>query len=175
MRIAPCGSPDDWFLWLIGSDSRLRKQATLILGGLEPTDDVSVAPFLERLSHNDETIVFWAVVALHRLGPRSKQAASSLATIAGTHPAFGVRQAAISALPKIAPTEPGTLEAMRKALSDSAAYVRREALQAIAKLPTLEMSDLEAIARMANDADEAVARWSEIALRNIRLAGTSLH
>ena len=48
-------------------------------------------------------------------------------------------------------------------------------IRAQLKLPTLETSDLETIARMANDADEAVARWSEIALRNIRLAGTSLH
>lgn len=169
MRIPPRGSPDDWFAWLTSSSAPLRKRATLILGGLEPTDDVPVEPLVGRLRDGREDVVFWALVGVARLGARARAALPDICRIAVAHEAFGVRQAAIGALVDIGPGEPDTIATLRLALRDGSPYVRREALEAIIEVPQLTEADLGAIAEMARDEDETVADWSEIALRNIRL------
>jgi hypothetical protein len=53
------------------------------------------------------------------------------------------------------------------ALSDESAFVRREALQALISMRNLRSVDLAAIRDLKDDPDPDVARWSEIALRNI--------
>jgi HEAT repeat protein len=169
MRVPPEGSPDDWFSWLRGQNQKLRKRATLILGGLEPTDEVAVTPLQDRLADDDADVVFWAIIGLQRLGERALSSAPMVAEIATRHPTFGVRQAAVGALPMVGPTEPCSLLALRAALRDESPFVRREALQAFVGIPNLEARDLETIADMSKDPDEAVAMWSEIALRNISL------
>jgi HEAT repeat protein len=174
MRIAPSGSPDEWFSWLTGSDRALRKRASLIIGGLEPTDDVALEPFVARLRGPDDDVVFWAVVGLARLGPRVLAALSEICHVAVTHSAFGVRQEAVSALSRIGPEDPRAVATLRIALRDASPFVRRQALQAMIRVPQLEPTDIVLIASMADDSDETVASWSEIALRNIKLRKVEL-
>jgi hypothetical protein len=92
-----------------------------------------------------------------------------LREIARAHEAFRLRQAAISALKRIAPADPTPHETPRLALGDPTPFVRRETLQAFIAIPNLTPGDLQLIAAAATDSDEAVAAWSEVALRNIRL------
>ena len=167
--MAPIGTPDDWFAWLEDPGGARRHEAKLILGGLLPTDPVPVAPLLARLTHANEEIVFWSIVALGRLEVRASAAATEVERLVVAHPAFRVREAAIDALAKIAPTAPGTWRSIQVAFQDTSALVRRQALQASIAVPSLTSDDLAVIESLQIDGDEAVRRWSEIALRNIAL------
>jgi len=168
MRIPIEGQPADWFSWLSGTDPVKRKTATLILGGLEPEDPVDPVSLGEGLKNSSKDIVFWTVIGLGRLGARAQAFVPRLSEIVESYEGFGLRQAAILAITRIAPTHPHTKYALLGALHDSSPFVRREALQALIKVRPLSPSDLEEIRKLENDGDETVARWAGIALANIR-------
>jgi hypothetical protein len=68
------------------------------------------------------------------------------------------------------PDDPRAKVTVLQALDHASPFVRREALQALIAIKGLSASDLALIIKdRENDADKDVARWSEIALRNIRL------
>ncbi len=161
------GNPEDWLRWLGSNDPDLSQQARLALGGLTPQDGFSPEVFLAALASDDDDIVLWSVVALGRLEAGALRAIPGLVRLASAHRAFGVRQAAVSALPRIGSEEPEVKPALLAALTDASPFVRREALQALTALPQLEQMDLRTIENMGADPDQDVARWSKIALRNI--------
>ena len=168
-RVPLIGSPDEWFEWLTGRDDKRAHEATMILGGLEPSDPVPIPPLVQRLDASTEKAQFWAIIALGRLEINALSAAPRLREIARAHEAFGLRQAAILALKRIAPADPATKETLKLGLGDPNPFVRRETLRAFIDVPNLTPADLQLIAAAATDSNEAVAAWSEIALRNIRL------
>ena len=168
-RVPLTGTPDDWFDWLTGPDEQRAHDATIILGGIEPADGIPVAPLVERLDSDKEYVQFWALIALGRLEDNAVIAAPRIREMARSHKAFGLRQAAIMAIKRIAPADPATKETLTFTLRDPNPFVRRETLQAFIDVPALTQSDLQLIAAAANDEDETVARWSEVALRNVRL------
>lgn len=133
----------------------------------------SIEPVLERLRSSDSRKVFFAVFDLQRFGDRAKQAVPDLLDFATTSDEFGLRQAAVNTLAAIAPEDGRTKVAVLQALDDSNPLVRREALQALIKIDQLSQTDLNRIKEMGKDSDKDVARWSEIALRNIRLRSKS--
>ena len=144
----------------------------LHLGGVTPDDRVPLQPLIDAVSRGREPEVFWAVVALGRLKDPAAVAVPLLCKVAAEHPAFGVRQAALIAIAKIAPGDERVKAAVLAAFKDPSPFVRRQALQETIKLGGLTPDELAAIKACENDPDEAVADWSEIALRNIRLRGT---
>jgi HEAT repeat protein len=130
---------------------------------------VPVAPFVAQLRDPDEDVLFWALVGLKRIGKRSAPALQEIGQLALRNPAFGVRQVAVGALSRVAPSDPRTIRTLRKAFADESPFVRRSALQGAIDARGLSAADLRHIARLGDDPDEAVASSSEIALRNIRI------
>ena len=145
-RVAVVGSPDDWFEWLMGQDGTLAHEATIIFGGLEPTDPVPIFPLVRRLDSENHEIQFWAIIALGRLESSALAGAPRLREIARSHEAFGLRQAAIMALKHIAPGDPQTKDTLKITLRDPNPFVRRETLQAFIDIPNLTDADLQLIA-----------------------------
>ncbi len=133
----------------------------------------SIEPVLEGLRSSDGNKAFRAVFELHRLGERARTAVPELLLIASTTDECGLRQAAVNLLAAIAPDDPRAKAAALQALNDSNPFVRREALQALISIKGLSALDLARIKGMETDSDKDVARWSEIALRNIRLRDES--
>lgn len=168
MRVPIEGQPADWFSWLSGADPLKSQTATLILGGLEPEDPVDPADLSEGLESSANDVVFWTVVGLGRLGAKAHAYLPRLAEIVEKHERFGLRQAAILAITRIAPGDPHTKYALMGALRDPSPFVRREAVQAFIKVRPLSSSDLEAISKLQQDSDEAVARWAGITLADIQ-------
>ncbi len=148
----------------------------LTKGGLQPIDpdakppEVLIEPVLEGLRSSDAKKVFRAVFELHRLGERSRVAVPELLRIA-TADEFGLRQAAVNMLAVVAPDDPRAKAAALQAMNDSSPFVRREAIQALISIKGLSAANLARIKDMENDSDKDVARWSEIALRNLHLRG----
>jgi hypothetical protein len=143
-------------------------------GGLKPIDpnakcpEVPIEPVLEGLRSSDSKQVFRALIALDRFGTRARAAIPELLRVAQSNE-FGLRQAAVRMLAAVGPDDPRAKAAALQALNDGSPFVRREALHALIAIKGLSASDLARIKEMENDADETVASWSEIALRNIRL------
>jgi HEAT repeats len=152
----------------------------LTSGGLKPIDpnaerpEVSIEPVLEGLRSSDGKKVFRAVFELHRHGVRARAAIPELLRVAHSDD-FGLRQAAVNILAAVAPDDPRSKATALQALNDSSPSVRREALQALIAIKGLSATDLARIKDRENDADKDVARWSEIALRNIRLRDEADH
>jgi HEAT repeat protein len=163
----PVGSSSDWLRWLKDRNPKRVHEAKLALGGIAEGDYVEVAPLIEALFANDDKLVFWALVALHRLGSRSESSISRVRALGleGTTPA--IRQAAALAMVMIAPADKVTSQTLRLMLKDTSPLVRREALQAMISLTNVGPEDLGAISAMAADPDPHVSSGSEIALRNI--------
>jgi HEAT repeat protein len=154
---------------LEGDDAEARHQAKLVLGGLLPDSGWPVEPLVEALNSQSDDVVLWTIVALGRLETRSTPAIDLIANLARGHRALGVRQAALKALSNIEPGAVAARSAIFAALADESALVRREALQSSISVPAHTQAELTQIAEMAADSDESVSRWSEIALRNIRV------
>ena len=129
----------------------------------------SIEPVLERLRGSDTRELIIAVLELQRFGDRALSAVPNLIQIIISNDEFGPRQAAVNTLAAIAPDDHRTKTAVLHAFNDRNPFVRREALQAMIKIRHLTETDLSRIKEMENDSDKGVARWSEIALRNIRL------
>ncbi len=172
--MARTGSSKDWLEWLTGPDEGRQKEATLILGGLTPDDPVDLGPLLFGLLSSDRQVRFWSIVAVGRLGPGAAGALPELKRIALCDPEFGLREGAVSALTRIAPADSAVKATVFAALGDTHPAVRREALRATMRLPAISPAELTAIKGLERDPDAGVVRWSEIALRNIRLRGASL-
>ena len=130
---------------------------------------IPLAPVLEDLGSSSRKEVFLAILTLRRLGDRARDAVPQLVRLAGTSQEFGLRQAALNTLAAIAPDDARAKAAALQALRDVSPYVRREALGALISIKDLSAHDLAQIKSMEKDTDKGVARWSEIALRNIRL------
>ena len=169
MRIPLRGTPDDWFAWLRSGQTEQRHEAQLIFGGLVPEDPVAPETLMARLQDPNTDIVFWAVIALARLERRAAPALSALRQLATTHPAFGVRAAALDALSHISSEDPVSKQAFLYALGDESAWVRAGALRAFISVPDLDDTDLAAIRALAQDPESVVVQQVEITLRNIRL------
>ena len=167
-RVVIHGTPEDWIAWLTDSSEQKRKEARLILGGLRPSDRLRLAPLITALKSTDDNVVFWAVCALGRLRSRARRAVPALIDLVH-HRKSGVRQAAIHALSRLDPNDMRIKGVILQALQDTDPFVRREALQSLISLKNLTNEDIALIQAAGNDADENVARWSEIALRNINL------
>lgn len=162
------GTSEDWLAWLTSGDQRLRKKATLILGGLTPKSQVQLQPLISALESPVDDVVFWSVCAFRCLRSRARPALPKLLDLTN-HPFLGIRQSAIPAVVAVAPRDPRVKSAVLRCLSDPHPSVRYQALQALISVPDLSPEDLSQIASMAKDSDRHVARWSEIALNNIAL------
>jgi hypothetical protein len=158
---------------LAGDDEKRRHDARLILGGLTPDDPVAPEALVSRLTETDEDIVFWAVIGLARLEDRAAVGLSAISRVAARHPAFGVRQAALEALPRIAAKDPEIKPVLVHALVDESPWVRQSALRAFISVPALDASYLAAIRALEHDPDEIVRHQAEVTLRNIRLRGSA--
>lgn len=132
-------------------------------------DEIPIEQIIDSLRSSDTKEAFLAVMELRRLGDHARVSVPDLANLATTAGQFGLRQAALDALAAIAPDDPRVKTAVIQALQDTNAYVRQDALRALIAIKELSEQDLVRIKSMENDLDCDVARWSEIALRNIRL------
>lgn len=111
-----------------------------------------------------------ALLGLPRLGDSARELVPELLQLARETAEPPLRQAALRALASLAPEDSAAREAVLGAFRDASPSVRREALEASVHLRGLESDDLARIAAMKSDPDPEVARWSEIALRNIAAA-----
>jgi hypothetical protein len=82
-----------------------------------------------------------------------------------------VLQTIVMALARAPADESTAKDAIFHAFADASPDVREAALRLVISLRELTEADLERIAEMAEGPDERVARWADIALRNIRLPG----
>lgn len=78
-------------------------------------------------------------------------------------------QAALNMIASTAPDDPRARIAALETLNHPSSFMRREALQALIDITRLPAADLARMKDMENDPDKDVARWSEIARRNVRL------
>ena len=159
-------NPQPWLDALARGDEEARKRATMAIGSFPLKGRIDVGPFVSALSSPDVKLVFWSVIGLGRSQSQAAQAVSALSSLAQGHPAFGIRQAAISALRDIAPGEAISRSATFQALRDSNAFVRREALQSIAAYPSISPTEVQLVRHLAGDPDESVVNWSAIVLRH---------
>jgi hypothetical protein len=163
-------NPQPWLDALTHGNDEERNSATLAIGGFSLDANIDVFPLIDALCSTDEKLVFWSVIGLGRAESQAAQAISSLASLVQSHPAFGIRQAAVAALRKIAPLDTVARQATTQALQDSSAFVRREALQSFAAYPSLSPAEIQVVTSLAADPDESVVSWSEIALRHHKVA-----
>lgn len=163
-------NPSKWLHDLAHGDEDVRHRATLAIGSLLSHGPIDCNAFLAGLSSAEEKIVYWSIIALGRVKSQAEPALPALASLARTHVAFGVRQAAISALRQISPNDSSTRSATFQALHDKNPFVRREALQSIAALRALTATELDSVRGLAADPDEIVRNWCAIALRQQGLA-----
>lgn len=144
-------------------------------GGLRPFDpaaprpDPPIEPVLHEIRSADGRLVFRGIMALPRFGDRAREAVPDLLRIAAAADEVALRQFSVTILAMVAPDDPRVKGAVFRAFADSSPFVRREALQAAIKVKELSPADLTRIKDMERDPDRDVARWSEIALRNIGL------
>src|SRR5262245_46761100 len=161
--------PEEWLARLTRSDPRKRKRALARVCELASADSGLLAVLRDALRSAGDHAAFWIVTDIGSLGPRGRVAAPELVRALGENQPFGLRQAILRVLTAVAPDEPATRDAVFCAFADPSPFVRRQALQAAIDLPCLSEADLGRIGQMEADPDEDVARWSEVALRNIRL------
>ena len=128
----------------------------------------SIEPIIEDLRSNDRKRIHLALIELPRLGNLARMAATELARIANTSDHVATRQGALYALVSAAPDDPRAKATAIAALEHESPYMRRQALEALISIKDLSTQELTHIMSMGNDPDKHVARWSEIALRNIR-------
>jgi hypothetical protein len=146
----------------------------LTSSGLNPIDpnatrpEIPIEPVLEGLRSSNDNEVFRAVIELHRFGNRARAAIPELLRVANS-PKFVLHQAAVDMLAAIATDDPHAKASAFQNLNDTNPLVRQEALQILISIKGLSAADLARIKDMEKDGNMDVARWSKIALRNIRL------
>jgi hypothetical protein len=161
--------PEEWFARLTANDTRERTRAVARVCQLVSEDGALLARLSDALRSPNDHAVFWVIVKLGSAGPDARATVPALVQCLGERKEFGLREAAVGALVRIAPDDPSVKAAVLGAFTDASPYVRRRALQASIDLVGLSDTDLDLIRGMEADPDEHVAKWSEIALRNIRL------
>ena len=157
--------PSPWLAALNECDEEARHAAKRALGGFTEADKVLAEPLVTALASRNEEVVFWGAVALGCIRLQGVSAVPRLASLIRSHPAFGVRQAAVQAIVRVAQGQAATRNAVFSALADDNAFVRRETLQAILSLLPLAPDELARVSRLSADPNEVVSRWSEIVLR----------
>jgi HEAT repeat protein len=165
--MAGASGPAEWLSWLVSGDDAQVKQARLALGGIQPGDDVDVAPLVSALDSGHETLTFWALVALGCIGPAASSALKQIHALALHSAHIGTRQACAIALARIAPEDRAGIDTLLRQIADEHPFVRREALQALIGMKNLVEVDLAAIEAAASDPHPDVARWARIAIRDI--------
>jgi len=153
---------------IASGDAERQRKAEEVISEIDHDTDVDASVFVSSLASKNDDVVFWSEIALEHLGDRGGAAIPCLLALLQREPLF-LRQMAVKTLAAVGPKDAEARAAVFRSFVDSSPFVRREALQACIGLPNLSADDLAAIAAMAADSDEAVASWSEIALRNIRL------
>lgn len=161
--------PDEWFARLTVNDTRERNRAVARVCHLVSEDGGLLGLLSNALRSPNDHAVFWVVVKLGSAGARARATVPALVQCLRERPEFGIREAAVGALVEIAPDDPSVKAAVIGAFADTSPHVRRSALQASIDLVGLSDADLDIIRALEADPDEHVARWSEVALRNIRL------
>ena len=152
---------------IISEDRKVHLRAADDISSFDAKSSVDESVFVDALHSENEDIVFWSIIAIEHLGPRGSEAIPKLILLTQDERLF-IRQAAVKALARVGPCDPSAKKGIFQVFHDREACARREALQACIDLPDLNENELEAIAAMATDPDEAVSRWSEIVLRNIK-------
>jgi hypothetical protein len=161
--------PEEWFARLTVDDTRERNRATARVCELVSENGELLAPLSNALRSPNDHAVFWVIVKLGSAGSAARATVPALVQCLRERKEIGLRQAAVRALVQIAPDEPSVKAAVLGAFADASPYVRQSALQAVIGIAGLSDAELDIIRGMETDPDEHVARWSEIALRNIRL------
>lgn|SRR6185295_12331471 len=162
------GTPKEWLTWLTGDDPALVDEARLSLGGTSPGRGIPVDPLHAGLRNSNSDVVFWSLIALTGLGVEARGVTADVIDVGCSHQLFGIRQASAVALASIASGDQAATVALLKLLGDEKALVRREALQALISMEGLCETDIARIIAMRSDRDADVARWAEIAQRNIQ-------
>jgi hypothetical protein len=153
---------------IASGDAERQRQAQDVISEIDHDTEVDASVFVSSLASKNDDVVFWSEIALEHLGERGSAGIPSLLALLQREQLF-LRQYAVKTLATIGARHAEVRAAVFHAFTDSSPFVRREALQACIKFQNLSADQLAAIAAMAADSDEAVARWSEITLRNIRL------
>lgn len=153
---------------IASGDGDRRRQAENIISKIDHDTDVDVSIFISSLASKNDDVVLWSAIALEHLGERGCAAIPCLLELLHRGQLF-LRQTAVKTLAAVGAKDTEARAAVFRSFADASPFVRREALQACTGFPNLSADDLTVIAAMATDPDEAVANWSEIALRNIRL------
>lgn len=164
------GTPKEWLSWLLSDDDALVKKARLALGGTSPGKAIPVEPLIAGVRDSNSDVAFWSLAALSGLSHEASGATGDVISFGCTHRLLAIRQASATALSRIAVDDRAATTALLKMLNDDEALVRRQALQALISMKTLCETDLARIAAMRSDRDPSVARWAEIAQRNIASA-----
>ncbi len=154
---------------VVSPDRKRSLSAKNRISELTPATDVDITVFISALESPNHDVVFRAEIALSHLGERASAAIPRLVLLA-KHDVLFLRQQAVTTLARIGASDAESRRAVFDAFDDEMAFVRREALQACIDLPSLSSEKWLRIESMARDPDADVARWSRVALRNIRLA-----
>src|SRR5882757_7209148 len=151
---------------IASGDNERRRQAADAISEINHDTDVDVSVFVSSLTSTNDDVVFWSEIALEHLGERGSAAIPCLLALLQQEQLF-LRQHAVKTLAAVGPRDTEARAAVFRSFADSSPFVRREALQACIGLVKFSADELASIAAVSTDSDEAVARWSEITLRNI--------
>ncbi len=153
---------------IASNDSKVRWRASMVLGGLKPETEIDMAVVIAALESTNDTVVFWAEIALRRLGERGSAAIPQLIRLVD-RPELFICQSALEALVAAGPRDPRARSAVYGAFRHPEPAMRRQALQSCIYFPDHTADELALITGMSSDPDRHVTSWSETALRNIRL------
>jgi hypothetical protein len=129
----------------------------------------SIVNVIEGLRSNDLKKIHLALIELPGIRDYAREAVTELARIANTCEDLATRQGALYALVSAAPDDSRAKATAMASLNHKSPDMRQQALEALISIKDLGDQDLAQIKNMEKDPDEDVARWAEIALRNIRL------
>jgi len=155
-----------WISWITSSDKKKWKKATLALGGLSYDSEVDIPSLVTALDSDDDDVVFWCVGALGSLGNRSENAIDRLIILTDSD-YFGIRQASIYALSRIAPDKSELNDIFIRKLSDSSEFVVRDVLSAFIRMNTVGDTEINAIKQCLTHSSDHVVFKAEVAIRNI--------
>lgn len=161
------GTPESWIAALTGRSEKAWKQATLMMGGLEPEYPVAAQPFIDALDSGNDEVIFWSVIALGRLRARARDALPKLVALC-RHKRINVRQSALCALVRVAPGDPAVKRAIFASFRDRSPLVRSEALREAIGLRNLDGTDFRRVRGMLRDRNADVRDDAEITIENIK-------
>jgi HEAT repeat protein len=160
-------STQQWFEWLLHPSK--FKRARMFLGGISRADQVDIDTVGRMLETEETTFVFWALEVLGRLGRIGVEGASlqgKVAALAKTHPTVRVREAAISALTKMAPGSEVLRSVLLDRVDDPDETVRGAVVRGLFDVE-LHKEDSAQIAKLTADPSEYVASGAAELLQRI--------